>query len=276
MKKQNVTLGLAISLSVLMTGCASTPQQNAKVDEARASYDQVKNDPAVARSGDSQLRSARDQLSRAESLLKEGASNNSIEHAAYMALRHAQIASQQGERAELQTQIESAEERRQELMLAQQTGEASAARSEAEAARMEAEALRQRMAELQAEQTDRGMVLTLGDVLFDLNQANLKSAGEQTVGRLAAFMREYENRRVRIEGYTDSTGSDAYNQQLSERRAESVRDALVNQGISFNRVESRGYGEQYPVAGNDSSSGRQQNRRVEIVISDKDGNIANR
>jgi outer membrane protein OmpA-like peptidoglycan-associated protein len=259
-----------------MTGCASTPPPNAKVDEARASYDQVKNDPAVARSGDSQLRSARDQLSRAESLLKEGASNDRIEHAAYMALRHAQIASQQGERAELQTQIESAEERRRELMLAQQTGEASAARSEAEAARMEAEALRQRMAELQAEQTDRGMVLTLGDVLFDLNQANLKSAGEQTVGRLAAFMREYENRRVRIEGYTDSTGSDAYNQQLSERRAESVRDALVNQGISFNRVESRGYGEQYPVAGNDSSSGRQQNRRVEIVISDKDGNIANR
>jgi len=276
MKQRNTTLGLAIGLSVLMTGCASTPPQNAKVDEARASYDRVKNDPAVARSGDTQLRSARDQLNRAESLLEDGADSRSIEHAAYMAHRHAQIASQQGEKSELQTQIESAEERRKALLLAEQTGDASAARSEAEAARREAEALRQSMAELQAEQTDRGMVLTLGDVLFDLNQADLKSAGEQTVGRLAEFMREYENRRVRVEGYTDSTGADSYNQQLSERRAESVRNALVNRGISSTRVESRGYGEQYPVAGNDSSSGRQQNRRVEIVISDKDGNIDTR
>ena len=276
MKKRNITLGLAIGLSVLMTGCASTPPQNAKVDEARASYDLVKNDPAVARSGDTQLRSARDQLNRAESLLKDGADNNRIEHAAYMAQRHAQIASQQGEKAELQTQIESAEERRRALMLAEQTGDASAARSEAEAAQQEAEMLRQRMAELQAEQTDRGMVLTLGDVLFDLNQADLKSAGEQTVGRLAQFMREYENRRVRIEGYTDSTGSDAYNQQLSERRAESVRNALLNQGISSRRIEIKGYGEQYPVASNENSAGRQQNRRVEIVISDTDGNINTR
>jgi len=276
MKQRNTTLGLAIGLSVLMTGCASTPPQNAKVDEARASYDRVKNDPAVARSGDTQLRSARDQLNRAESLLKDGADGDRIAHAAYMAHRHAQIAGQQGEKSELQTQIESAEERRKELMLAEQTDDASAARSEAEAARREAEALRQSMAELQAEQTDRGMVLTLGDVLFDLNQADLKSAGEQTVGRLAEFMREYEDRRVRVEGYTDSTGADSYNQQLSERRAESVRNALVNRGISSTRVESRGYGEQYPVAGNDSSSGRQQNRRVEIVISDKDGNIDTR
>ncbi|PFG53489.1 outer membrane protein OmpA-like peptidoglycan-associated protein [Marinobacter sp. LV10R520-4] len=269
MKQRNITLGLAIGLSVLMTGCASTPPQNAKVDEARASYDRVKNDPAVARSGDTQLRSARDQLDRAESLLKDSADNGLIEHAAYMAHRHAQIASQQGERAELQTQIESAEERRRELMLAEQTGDA-------DSARREAEALRQRMAELQAEQTDRGMVLTLGDVLFDLDQADLKSAGEQTVARLAEFMREYEDRRVRVEGYTDSTGADSYNQQLSERRAESVRNALINQGTASQRVEVKGYGEQYPVAGNDSSSGRQQNRRVEIVISDKDGNIETR
>jgi len=269
MKKRNTTLGLAIGLSALMTGCASTPPQNAKVDEARASYDMIKNDPAVARSGDIQMRSARDQLNRAESLLEDGADSDRIAHAAYMAHRHAQIAGQQGERAELQTQIETAEERRRELMLAEQTGDA-------DSARREAEALRQRMAELQAEQTDRGMVLTLSDVLFDLNQADLKPTGEQTVGRLAEFMREYENRRVRVEGYTDSTGADSYNQQLSERRAESVRNALINQGIASQRVEVRGYGEQYPVAGNDSSSGRQQNRRVEIVISDKDGNIETR
>lgn len=276
MKKRNVTLGLAIGLSVLMTGCASSPPQNAKVDEARAAYDRIKDDPSVARSGDIQLRNARDELSRAESLLKGDADGSRIEQAAYLANRHAQIASQQGERAELQTQIESAEGRRRELMLAEQTGDASAARSEAESARREAEALRQRMAELQAEQTDRGMVLTLGDVLFDLNKAELKSAGEQTVNRLAEFMREYDSRRVRVEGYTDSTGAEAYNQRLSERRAESVRNALINRGVPSRSVEVKGYGAQYPVAGNDSSAGRQQNRRVEIVISDENGNIDSR
>lgn len=120
------------------------------------------------------------------------------------------------------------------------------------------------------------MVLTLGDVLFDLNKADLKASGEQTIGRLAQFMREYEDRRVRVEGYTDSTGKDSYNQQLSERRAEAVRDALVSQGIERRRVETKGYGEQYPVASNDTSAGRQQNRRVEIVISDEEGNIETR
>ncbi|MGO1502586.1 MAG: OmpA family protein [Marinobacter sp.] len=262
MKKRNITLGVAASLSMLIAGCATSPPDNAMVNEARASYTKIKNDPDVARSGDSQLRDARDELNRAESLLKDGKDTSRIEHSAYLANRHAQIASEQGERARLEDEVESAEERRRKLVLNKSNEEA--------------EMLRQRMKELQAERTDRGMVLTLGDVLFDLNKADLKSSGEQTIGRLAQFMREYEDRRVRVEGYTDSTGKDSYNQKLSERRAESVRDALMSQGIERQRVDSHGYGEQYPVAGNDSSAGRQQNRRVEIVISDKEGNIETR
>ncbi|WP_417516090.1 OmpA family protein [Marinobacter sp.] len=269
MNKRNITLGVAVGLSVLVAGCSSTPVENAMVDEARASYTKIKDDPDVARSGDRQLRSARDELNRAESLLEEGKDTVLIEHAAYLANRHAQIASEQGERARLQEEINSAEERRRELMLDQRS-------SEAEQARREAEMLRKRMEELQAERTDRGMVLTLGDVLFDLNKADLKSSGEQTIGRLAQFMREYEERRVSVEGYTDSTGDESYNQKLSERRAEAVRDELISQGIERRRIETRGYGEQYPVASNDTSAGRQQNRRVEIVISDNDGQIESR
>jgi outer membrane protein OmpA-like peptidoglycan-associated protein len=225
MNKRNMTLGMAVSFSVLMAGCASTPQDNAKVDEARAAYEEIRNDPNVARSGDRQLRSARDNLSRAESLLEDGADIVPIEHAAYLANRHAQIAAEQGRRAELQEQITSAEERRKALELQMQS-------TEAEQARREAAELRRQMEEMQAEQTDRGMVLTLGDVLFDLNRAELKSSGEATVERLAEFMREYEERRVRVEGYTDSTGEASYNQGLSERRAEAVRDALVNMGTN--------------------------------------------
>ncbi|MBQ0833277.1 OmpA family protein [Marinobacter sp.] len=269
MKKRNITLGMAVGLSVFISGCATTAPENPMVNEARASYAKIKDDPDVARSGDRQLRSARNELDRAETLLENGKDTVRIEHAAYLAHRHAQIASEQAERARLQKQIDSAEERRRTLMLDKRS-------SEAEQARSEAEMLRKRMEELQAERTDRGMVLTLGDVLFDLNKADLKSSGEQTVGRLAQFMREYEDRRVRVEGYTDSTGKASYNQALSERRAQAVRDELVSQGIERRRVETKGYGEQYPVANNDTSAGRQQNRRVEIVISDKDGKIQTR
>ena len=179
MNKRNMSLAMAVGFSVLMTGCASTPQENAKVNEARTAYDNIRNDPNVARSGDRQLRSAREELSRAEALLDEGADVARIEHVAYLATRHAQIAAEQGERAELQQQINSAEERRKELELQMRS-------SEAAEARREAEELRRQMKEMQAEQTDRGMVLTLGDVLFDLNRAELKSAGEETVARLGS------------------------------------------------------------------------------------------
>jgi len=276
MNKRYTTLGMAVSVSILVAGCASTPQNNQMVDEAKAAYEEIRTDPNIARSGDRQLRSARDQLARAESLVKDGASTAEIEHAAYLASRHAQIASEQGERAELQEQITSAEERRKELQLQMRSSEAQTAQQEAQTAQQEAAELRRQMEAMQAEQTDRGMVLTLGDVLFDLNQAELKSAGEATVGRLADFMAEYEDRRVRVEGYTDSTGEESYNQSLSKRRAEAVQDALTDRGVDRSRIEVQGFGEQYPVATNDTAGGRQQNRRVEIVISDADGNIKTR
>lgn len=266
MNKRYMTLSMLVSFSIFLAGCASTPKDNPMVDEARAAYEEIRTDPDVARSGDRQLRNARDQLARAERLMEEGASTTEIEHAAYLANRHAEIAREQAERAKLQQQINSAEERRKELEL-------QARSAEAQAAQQEAAELRRQMEALQAEQTDRGMVLTLGDVLFDLNRAELKPAGETTVGRLADFMAEYENRRVRVEGYTDSTGTESYNQDLSERRAEAVREALIEKGINRSRVEVQGFGEQYPVATNETAAGRQQNRRVEIVISDAEGNI---
>jgi outer membrane protein OmpA-like peptidoglycan-associated protein len=205
-------------------------------------------------------------------LLEGGEETVQIEHVAYLANRHAQIAAQQGKRAELQQQIDSADARRKALELQMRSSEAEAARREAEDLRRQM----QEMREMQAEQTDRGMVLTLGDVLFDLNRAELKPSGEDTVQRLAQFLTEYENRRVRVEGYTDSTGEASYNQGLSERRAGAVGNALMNMGISRDRVVTEGLGEEYPVASNDTNAGRQQNRRVEIVISDADGNIETR
>lgn len=146
--------------------------------------------------------------------------------------------------------------------------QAAAARSQALIAQQE-----QQLKELNAKKTDRGMVITLGDVLFNVNKAELSSGGINNVKKLADFLNKYPQRKVMIEGHTDSSGSDTYNQALSERRAEAVQKALGNMGVSSARVTTRGYGESSPAATNDTAAGRQINRRVEIVLSDDSGNI---
>jgi outer membrane protein OmpA-like peptidoglycan-associated protein len=120
---------------------------------------------------------------------------------------------------------------------------------------------------LQAKVTDRGLVLTLGDVLFESGRADLKTGTAGNLNKLAAFLNKYPDRSVAIEGYTDSIGSEDYNQALSQRRADSVRSYLVRQGIASARLSASGMGKNDPVAGNDSAFGRQQNRRVEVIIS---------
>jgi outer membrane protein OmpA-like peptidoglycan-associated protein len=144
------------------------------------------------------------------------------------------------------------------------------------AAQERAEQLAKRVNELEAQQTERGLVLTLGDVLFDVNEATLKSGGERAVNQLTNFLQEYPERNVLIEGHTDNTGSDSYNQQLSQRRANAVRQALITSGIAGTRIRATGLGEQFPKASNNTGAGRQQNRRVEVIISDKSGEIPDR
>jgi len=132
------------------------------------------------------------------------------------------------------------------------------------------------LAALDAKKTERGMVITMGDVLFDTGRAELKSGGVRNVEKLSSFLKAYPQRKVLIEGYTDSVGGDEMNQSLSSRRADAVRAALLSQGVGSDRLATRGYGEAFPVAGNDNASGRQLNRRVEIVLSDEKGAITPR
>ncbi|MDO9561865.1 MAG: OmpA family protein, partial [Bradyrhizobium sp.] len=134
----------------------------------------------------------------------------------------------------------------------------------------------QQLKELDAKKTERGMVITLGDVLFAVNRAQLSAGGVRNVQKLADFLNQYPQRKVLIEGHTDSTGSRSINQPLSEQRAEAVRSALAGMGISGDRIETRGYAEAYPVASNNTAAGRQLNRRVEIILSDDSGTIVPR
>jgi outer membrane protein OmpA-like peptidoglycan-associated protein len=185
---------------------------------------------------------------------------------AQSAQRSAEVAQQQSEAARLQS-----EAARQQTEVALQ--QANAAREQAGRSDEDARRLQAELAALNATKSERGQVVTLGDLLFDTNKAELKPGGLRNVEKLVVFLKQYPQRSAMIEGFTDSTGGTALNQALSAQRAEAVRSALVQMGVSADRVGVHAYGEAFPVAGNDSSAGRQANRRVEVILSEDRGTI---
>ena len=199
------------------------------------------------------------------------------------AQRQAALAEQNAARAQAQAAANRADARAAQQQAEDAARQAQIARDQADAARQQAanaqshaQSLQSALAELQARPTDRGMVVTLSDLLFDTGSAHLNPGGVRVVDHLVEFMDAYPQRRVSIEGFTDSVGNPVANQDLSERRASAVRLALIDRGVDPARLVARGYGEDYPVASNTNPAGRQLNRRVEIVISDANGAIASR
>lgn len=144
--------------------------------------------------------------------------------------------------------------------------EAEKARLLADAKIRESQQLLKEMTELKARQTERGIVLTIGDVLFATGKADITSGAKRSMDKLAEFLKAQPTRNVVIEGYTDSVGSDSYNLDLSKMRAESARNELVERGIAAERITTRGFGKRDPVASNDTPEGRKLNRRVEVII----------
>jgi outer membrane protein OmpA-like peptidoglycan-associated protein len=144
--------------------------------------------------------------------------------------------------------------------------EAEQARMQMTAAQAQTAALTKELSELKATQTDRGVVLTVGSALFATGKADVAPGIQRDADKLVAFLQNNPKRSVLIEGFTDNTGSDATNIKLSQERADAIKNLLVAKGISPDRVVTQGYGSQYPRVANDTPAGRQQNRRVEIVV----------
>ena len=141
------------------------------------------------------------------------------------------------------------------------------AQAETEKVELRAQLLRQFNAVLQTRDTARGLIVNMSDVLFDTGKYSLRPLAREKLAKVAGIVSGHPGLKLDVEGYTDSVGGAAYNQRLSEERGGAVRDYLTQQGMAASSVTSKGFGENQPVASNDTAKGRQQNRRVELVIS---------
>jgi len=262
-----VSRGLIVGVLALVAACAAP---NSALRQAQQSYEKARQDPVVASQSPLLLHEAEQALRQAEAAREEV----EINHLAYIAQRRVEVAHAESDRKTAERVAEKQLKERDEIVLEARTRETQAALANAAEADAVAAALAQELAALEAKQTERGLVLTLGDVLFDYDRASLKSGAQQNLYRLVTFLKEHPEQNVLIEGHTDSKGSEFYNRELAEDRAQAVRDLLIGNGIGAERITASGYGESYPVATNDTVAGRQQNRRGEIVLPSSEPGIA--
>lgn len=147
-----------------------------------------------------------------------------------------------------------------------QSAEVELARREADLASQTAQSLQRRLEYMEYRQTDRGVVVTLGDVLFEVGEADLLRSAAENLDDVIELLESEPDKSIRIEGHTDSSGSSELNLRLSERRAEAVRDALIERGIDPGRLNAVGMGEDFPIATNETAQGRARNRRVDVIV----------
>ena len=296
----------------VLAACSAMPERNAALDEAQGRYAALRTQSSVTTLAPDELQRAGEALRRAEQARSDGQDSTTVNHLAYLATQQMTLASDSAANRSAQAVTAGASAERDRLRLAQRTKEADMAQRQLSASQqanastslqlassqqMNADTRQQlagaqqrnanqsaQMGEMQlqmqaqwqalnARQTDRGMVITLGDLLFATGKSELQGEGERAVGKLADFLKRNPDRRAAIEGYTDSVGGEAANQALSDRRAQAVVAALLSRGVSAASVQGQGYGESRPVAPNTTSSGRQQNRRVEVVFAPMAGDV---
>lgn len=280
-----------MGLGLALCACVSTPQPNAALESAHAAVQAAESDPNVSKYAALDMETARKDLAIADDAALHH-NDAAIAQPAYLAAQNARLAQMHAAAKADDARVAAGQAERDQIVLATRnrevqnakmaTNEAkmvasdaldqrdqaaqTAAQATQEAARLQAE-----VDQLKATPTSRGLVLTLGDVLFDTGRSELNPGSSRKLDQLAQFLSEHKERRVQIDGFTDSVGSDSYNEELSRRRADAVKSALLVRGIDSSRISTQGYGKAYPVANNTDSGGRQLNRRVEVVIGGDNG-----
>lgn len=279
---------LALAVVLALAACSTTPRRNLAMDEARSSHQRAQSNSDVRRYAVDELAQADAELALAERAWSDRAPAARVDHLAYMAARRFDIAEAAAQSRASQAVVEGAAAERDRLRLSSRTREADSARRDAERSRVEAgsarrdaDAARTEIASLEAElsslnarRTERGLVVTLGDVLFDTGRSQVRPEGDANLRRIADVLREHPGYHAVIEGHTDNVGSASSNYLLSERRADSVMRSLMSFGAPAGQMVSRGRGQEFPSASNETAAGRQMNRRVEVVFSVSDASVA--
>src|ERR1700722_4314065 len=266
----NTKLLTGITLALTVVGCATMPPDYPALDTARSAVQSAEADPNVSKYAALDLQTAKTELQDADAAAMKRDETGIIQPA-YMATQTAHLAQLKASAKAEDARVAEGQTERDRIQLAARTNEVASATLARDQATQRAAALQSEVDALKAKPTDRGLVLTLGDVLFDTGRAQLNPGATRNLDQLVQFLTAHPERRVEIDGYTDSVGTDSFNLDLSQRRADTVKSVLVSQGIDPARIVTRGYGKEYSVASNAESSGRQLNRRVEVVIGGEDG-----
>jgi outer membrane protein OmpA-like peptidoglycan-associated protein len=266
----NAKLLSGMGLTLALCACATTPQPNAALESAHAAVTAAESDPNVSKYAALDLEAAKKDMAVADDAANHH-KDAEIAQPAYMAAQNARLAQMHAAAKADDARVAAGQAQRDQIMLAARNREVQNAKMATNVALDQRDQLQAEVDQLKATPTPRGLVMTLGDVLFDTGRAELNPGAARKLDQLAQFLNEHKDRRVQIDGFTDSVGTDSYNEQLSQRRADAVKAALLSRGIDGSRIGTEGYGKAYPVANNNDSGGRQLNRRVEVVIGGDNG-----
>lgn len=235
-------------MGLMLAGCA-TPPENPNLVQAREQFSALQHKPESNTLAAIETKDAFTALNKADQASLKDRKAPQVDQLAYLASQKIALAEQTIVGRQAEVGLKKIDAERTQVQLDVRTQQLKALQA------------------LKAKKTDRGEVVTFGDVLFDTGKADLKYGSQRTVRQLAQYLSDNPERKVRIEGFTDEVGGDAFNQRLSEHRAESVALALTQLGVSADRLSARGYGKQFPIADNGNAHSRQMNRRVEVIIS---------
>ena len=271
--KFNKRIVLSVAVAAILSACTATPERNETLERARTMVPELEQSPRAGLAA-ADLANARTSLDAANRLADTKSKRAEMEFEATNAMLSAQIANEKIQTAQANEQVAAGTAQRQTVLLQARERDAQRSANQASDARDRTKSLEAELADMKLQKTERGLVLTLGDVLFDTAQATLKPGADAPLDRLATALRERPDRKVLIEGHTDNVGSDQNNLGLSERRAQSVQAALIQRGVNRNQITSLGKGENFPVASNESPTGRQSNRRVELIFTDGTTHVA--
>ena len=273
----NAKIVISVGVMLGMAGCASTPQPNPMLVSAQAAVSAAEADPNVAKYAALDLETARKHLDVAQAAAMHH-DDAAVDQPAYLAAQTARLAQARADGKADDARVATGQAERDKIQLDARTRDVATAKLATDTAVVQRDEATDKAARLQAEvdqlkatPTPRGLVLTLGDVLFDTGKAQLNPGASRKLDQLVQFLNDHPGRRVQIDGFTDSVGTESYNLALSQERADTVKSSLVSRGIDRSRIGSQGYGKGFPVATNDESGGRQLNRRVEVVIGGDDG-----